>query len=732
MKIQLFLLAFIFLFSFQVNAQTEEEKPEAFWPKEIVTENYTVNIYQPQNETYSVEKNELVSRAAFSIKKNDAEGLVFGSMWINASLTVDRETRMMSLASVEVTAVRFPDEVEESKIETFRAFIEGEIPKWNIEFPQDELITSLEEVENAPFDQMDISPPLIVFSKEPSVLLTYDGDPSLKEIDKKYDRVINTAMFVIKEKKSGKYYLSGGDNWYLSKDPLGPWEYQKKVPKKIKKVKEEQLPKDESIAEEELDVPISEEEEPVIPAIVVTTKPTELIVIEGEAKFKPIQNTQLLFVENTDSDLFMNIESQQYFILLSGRWFTSSGTEGPWSFIASDQLPEDFSKIPEGSVKDAVLANVAGTDAAQEAKYDAQIPQTAAIDRATATASVEYDGDPVFENIEGISLQYAVNTSSSVFKSGDVYYLCDDAIWFLSDLPIGPWIVADERPEEIAKIPSSNPTYNVKYVYIYETTPTVVYVGYTPGYYGSYIYGPTVIYGTGFYYSGWYGHYYYPRPVTYGFSVRYNPWYGWSIGFGVGYGSPYGWYGYHGYYGPRYYRPPYYRRPHGGYYGHHARVAHRNAHYRSHYNRNAYHNRRGASQRPSTRPSNRPSQPSNRPSTRPSNPNNKPSTRPSNPNSRPSTRPSQQPSTNNRTKNNVYSDKQGNVHKKTDNGWQQRNNNSWSQPSQNNRSNSQMNKSYDNRQRGSQRTQNYNQQRSRSASPSRSSGASRGGGGRRR
>ena len=127
MKFQLSWLAFIFLISFQINAQTVEEEPEAFWPKEIVTENYTVNIYQPQNETYAVEDNELVSRAAFSIKKNDAEGLIFGSMWMSAMLDVNRESRMMSLASVEVTAVRFPDEVEESKIETFRAFIEGEV-----------------------------------------------------------------------------------------------------------------------------------------------------------------------------------------------------------------------------------------------------------------------------------------------------------------------------------------------------------------------------------------------------------------------------------------------------------------------------------------------------------------------------------------------------------------------------------------------------------------------------
>ena len=499
MKILSTLLAFLFLLAFQINAQTDEEI-KANWPKEITGEKYTINVYQPQNETYSAEKNELVSRAAFSIKANDSDALTFGSMWTNASLDVDRESRMMSLASVEVTAVRFPDEVEESKIEKFRAFVEGEIPKWEISFPQDELIASLEEVKDADYDELDTSAPSIVFSNEPAVLLFFDGEPKLKELDKKYERVFNTAMFIVKEKKSGKYYLSGGDLWYLSKDPLGPWEYQKKVSNKLKKLKKEHFEQEETEnLEDDVDVPV--EDEKIIPAIVVSTKPTELIVINGESKFVPIQNTQLLYVDNTESDLFMNIETQQYFVLLSGRWFMSTSTSGPWEFMAADQLPEDFSKIPEGSEKDAVLASVAGTDAAQEAKYDAYIPQTAAIDRENASAKVEYDGEPQFDKIDGISLQYAVNTSSTVLKSDGVYYLCDNAIWFIADAPNGPWVVADERPEEVEKIPPSNPTYNVKYVYIYESTPSVVYVGYLPGYYGSYIYGPTVVYGTGFYYG---------------------------------------------------------------------------------------------------------------------------------------------------------------------------------------------------------------------------------------
>ncbi|MBK7113783.1 MAG: hypothetical protein IPH60_15240 [Flavobacteriales bacterium] len=42
----------------------------------------------------------------------------------------------------------------------------------------------------------------------------------------------------------------------------------------------------------------------------------------------------------------------------------------------------------------------------------------------------------------------------------------------------------------------------------YDYTPTTVYVGYTPGYLGSYVQNGVVIYGTGYYYRPWPGCWY--------------------------------------------------------------------------------------------------------------------------------------------------------------------------------------------------------------------------------
>ena len=105
-------------------------------------------------------------------------------------------------------------------------------------------------------------------------------------------------------------------------------------------------------------------------------------------------------------------------------------------------------------------------------------------------------------------------------------------MWFTAKAATGPWTVADSIPsDEIDRIPPSSPVYNTTHVHIYESTPEVVYVGYTPGYLWSFPYYGVPVYGTGWYYPPYFGSWYYPRPPTWGFHVGYNPWTGWNYGF---------------------------------------------------------------------------------------------------------------------------------------------------------------------------------------------------------
>jgi hypothetical protein len=251
--------------------------------------------------------------------------------------------------------------------------------------------------------------------------------------------------------------------------------------------------------------------------------------------------------------------------LLAGRWyFSKSLKDGDWSFCEPKDLPADFSKIPEESSMATVRPSIPGTPEAETALLEQSIPQTATVDRKTASVEVSYDGNPEFKKIEGTAVSYAINTDKSVLLIDNKYYCVDDGIWFVADKATGPWEVSVIRPDEVDEIPPEEPVYNVKYVYVYDYTPSVVYVGYLPGYTYSYVYGGVVVYGTGYYYQPWYGAYYYPRPVTYGYGVHYSPYSGWgfSVSIRVGWGyHPYS----RGYWGPRGYHAGYRHGYHHGY-----------------------------------------------------------------------------------------------------------------------------------------------------------------------
>ncbi|MFZ4463257.1 MAG: hypothetical protein ACOYN5_05390 [Bacteroidales bacterium] len=641
------------------------------WPKLIETSEAEITIYQPEPE--SLNGAEISLRSAISVKPYDTKKMVFGAIWINATIVSDRDSRMVSLTNIKIPIIRFSDALSDEESQRLKRFLESELPKQDLEIPIDVLVATFDDAGTVKTENFDNTPPEIIVSYKPAILLFIDGEVVYEDLkDYPLKRVMNTPFALFFDPAKKQYYLFEEGNWYSSAADLKRFSLQKNVSddlSRIQSVIEKSMEEAENQEDAQqrgedataIESQKTEATEEIVPDIIVRFVSSELIEIDGQPDFKPVKNTNLLFVANTRSDLFMDIASQRYFVLISGRWYSSLDLKGKWAYVSANELPGDFALIQEGSDQDAVLASVPGTQASKEAILDNQIPQTAEIDRATATTNVDYDGSPKFEKVEGTSMYYAVNTSQTVLRLNGTFYAVDNGVWFESSSANGPWTVATTRPTEVENINPSSPVYNVKYVYIYDVSPTIVYVGYTPGYYGSYIYGPTIVYGTGYRYHSWYGNVYYPRPVTYGFHMYYNPWTGWNLGMSVTYG---GWmhihhhhHGYHGggWWGPQAYRPPYYRPYHGHYHNHHD------------YRKGGYYGHRSSNEGSSYRPSN--SRESNiytgsRPGVRPS-------VRPSNDPARGS-RPTKESKPNN-----VYTDKSGNVYQKTNRGWQERSENDW-------------------------------------------------------
>ena len=654
---------------FQTLVLSQDKTKGLTWPREIESGKFVITLYQPQIERFS--GNVMDGRLALSVK-DSASNLYFGALWFKAKLATNVSDRTAMLDKLEIPKVKFPDITDESNLNKLKNLIVTDIMALDIEMSLDRIIASAEYVEkiNELENEINNTPPQIYFRNEPTVLVSIDGEPSIKQQEKsKLSLVINTPFFIVK--KHDLYYLKGGPFWYSSDTlvSLSSWQHISSVPGDVRKLAENKI-------DEKVTINTPEKTDPA-PKLLVVDEPSELIVSDGDMKYEPIEKTELLYVTNTENDIIMDINSQQHYLLLNGRWFRSKTLkDGAWVFVEPAELPEGFATIPDSSSIASVRASIPGTKEAQEAIYEQNMPQTAEIDRKTATVKVEYDGEPKFEKIEGTTMSYAVNTENSIVLVDEVYYCVDKGVWFESSEPKGPWQVADSRPQEISKLPPSTPVYNIKYVYIYDATPDVVYVGYTPGYYNSYYYGGVVVYGTGYYYRPWSGMYYYPRPVTFGYGVHYNPYTGWGFSVGVSYGwltissNRYSYWGPAGY--SHGYRHGYYNGYHHGYHNGYAAGYARG---RRSSSNNIYSNRPNGVKRTGGLNKSRP----NRATT-----------------SRPSSRPSSKP-------NNMFSDRNGNVHSRDNNGnWkQQRSTNNSSRPNVSRpRPNPTMDRQFQNRSRG--------------------------------
>jgi hypothetical protein len=585
--IYLFLI-FFFSAGSALDAQSDSitsETADSEWPLEMVIPAGKIVMYQPQLESFS--GNVLKARAAVSVTETDSAGPVFGAVWFSSHVSTDTDERTVTLDDVSITAAKFPD-MKSEKIENLSRLLESELPENNIVMSLDEILASLELVEKQQnlSENINNKPPEIIFTTKPSVLVLIDGDPILQKIENtNLEYVVNTPFLIVYQPSSGQYFLRGGEHWYKSGSVLKNWAETTAVPEKIAALAKQEQTGTTGTAEE-----VTPTGETVIPEVIVRTKPAELIQSNGDPKYAPIEGTGLLYIKNTESDVILDIQTQEYFILVSGRWYKSGSMTGDsWTFVAPDGLPEDFTRIPADSEMGKVLSNVAGTQEAQDAVLENSIPQTAVIDRSEAKLNVQYDGDPEFKKIEGTAMFYADNADKPVLLIDGRYYCCDDAVWFESNYPDGPWQVSTKVPDQVQEIPPECPLYNVKYVYIYDYTPDLVYVGYTPGYCGSYVYDGCIVYGTGWWYHPWYRRHYYPRPVTWGYGICYNSWTGWGFSFGVSYGWLNIGFGtwrkpYYGYWGPAHYRAGY---RHGYYAG--VRSGYRTIQYSS--NRNIYRRR---------------------------------------------------------------------------------------------------------------------------------------------
>ena len=510
----------------------------------------TMLVYQPQVASWDKQKH-LVAFSAVSYRTKAGDKPAVGTIKVEAETSVSSAERLVSFQKMKIVEANFPtlakEPVREITVELDKAM------------PDDERIIALDRV-LANLDKSQVipknvegvksDPPTIFFSKTPAVIVNLDGDAiwsPIKDNDLKY--AVNTNWDLFQYAPTNTLYLRNNDTWLKATDVKGPWSAAGTLPDSFKK-----LPAEENWKDVKANLP----GKPVkaAPRVFVSSQPAELILLTGEPSYLLVQGTGLLWVSNTESDVFRMGKTGPVYYLVAGRWFSAPDFTGPWTF-ATPTLPADFKKISLEHERSRVLASVPGTDQAAEAVLLAQIPQTARVNKKEVKApDVAFQGDAKFTPIEKTPVERAVNTDKDVFKINNVYYMCYQGVWFAGKTASGPWEVAESVPQEIYQIPVSSPAHHVTYVTVEEDNDDdwVVFAA-AAGYTGMMVAYGCTMWGSGWYYPPYYGYggmypYYYGHFPTYGYSAWYNPHTG-AYGRSAGVYGPYGGAGVGARYNPR-------------------------------------------------------------------------------------------------------------------------------------------------------------------------------------
>jgi hypothetical protein len=508
------------------------------WPRPLQLKTGTVLWYQPQVESWNDQKY-IVAWSAVSYQPTGAQQPALGTIKIEgpSSVSVDERVVRMDLRISEYNfRTLSPDQVK-ALVADVQAL------------PQNQRVIDLDRVlayvGNSPLQIKNVEglkadPPRIFWAPSPAMLISIDGEPiwsPVEGLDLRY--VVNSNWDLFEHPPSKTFYVRFNQSWLQASAISGPWTPVKdKLPESFSK-----LPANDNWKDVKAAVPGKKLSGKNVPKVFFSTEPSEMIELQEEdPSYIAVSGTPtLLWVNNTESDLFRMGKTGDFYYLVAGRWFKAASLDGPWTF-ATPSLPEEFKDIPVEHPRSRVLASVPGTAQAMEGVVLASIPRTARVNKKQLKApDVAYKGTPEFKPIEGSQgVQQAMNTDKDIVKVGDLYYMCFQAVWFVSKSANGPWEVASTVPKEIYTIPTSSSVNHVTYVTVEEDNDDEwVTFAYFAAYTGLMIGWGCAVWGSGWYYPPYYGGFYYGYPRTYGMGAYYNPYTG---AYGRGYGAygPYG------------------------------------------------------------------------------------------------------------------------------------------------------------------------------------------------
>src|SRR5262249_13674462 len=218
---------------------------------------------------------------------------------IEADTSVAVTERLVNFSQIKLTETHFAN-LPNDQLREVVATITPDVPEGSLIIALDRVLARLDKSQIIPknVDGVKADPPVIFYSTSPAGLVNIDGHTRLTPIkDNDLKFAVNTNWDLFEHATTKMFFLRYNDSWLSATDISGPWKAAGKLPDSFTK-----LPADDNWKDVKAALPGRAPAS--IPRVYVSTKPAELILLRGAPNYVLVNGTRLLWVSNTESDLF--------------------------------------------------------------------------------------------------------------------------------------------------------------------------------------------------------------------------------------------------------------------------------------------------------------------------------------------------------------------------------------------------------------------------------------------
>jgi hypothetical protein len=472
-------------------APAQAAQPSNEWPQKTQVDGVSYTLNQPSFT--GLTSNTVTMRSVAQVSGNGSDKS--GTVTMTASIAASDVAGLVEVSGFSVTGT---DGSIDSAAGTA---IQNQLKGMAFTIPLSTLVQDISVDAARNETGLSNAAPDIVVTGEAAVLVSVAGNPALSPVGGTgWKRVTNTPFMLLQSQDGSWWVRLGTSTWMTAKGMTDRYAPATSAPPQAVIDALGKMPATPGDLQQDIERVGSRPATP--PAVLVVTRPTVLVSIQGAMKLRQVA-AGIQEVTNANQTMLVRDASPRNWVLAAGRWFCCDTLTGPWKFVPPAELPKDFAKIQASGLRiTSALASVPGTRQAKEAAVNTGLVRTIVLDRSKATCDVTWHGEPNFQPIQGTKMAYATNASQPVIQLGGSFYCCDSAAWFTATAAKGPWTLCDSVPADIYTIPASCPVYPCTFVEIYGSSKDSVTFGFTSGYMGSYMQDGAAVFGTGYDYAG--------------------------------------------------------------------------------------------------------------------------------------------------------------------------------------------------------------------------------------